>query len=93
MSDAQAQIFAAARRDRKIAGHLARDMLKHATTAPHFKPGLLAALRKAGTPTETAESLADAYAKHGVASDATALRDLAAVCRQWGLTWAEIDGN
>ena len=94
MSDAQAQIFAAARRDRKIAGHLARDMFKQATTAPQFKPGLGAEMRKAAAlPEDAAEVLADLFAAHGVASDAKALRDLADVCRLHRLTWADIDGN
>lgn len=94
MSDAQTQIFAAARANRKIAAHLARDMFKQATTAPQFKPGLGAAMRKASElPQDAAKVLADLFAAHGVASDAKALRDLADACGLHRLTWADVDGN
>jgi len=93
VSDARSQAFTAACLDRKIAVALAGDMLRHATSAPQFKPGLLAAMRAGGTPADAADVLACCFAEKGVQSDADALHALTAVCAQWGLTWAEVGGN
>lgn len=93
MSDAQERVFDAARRDRKAAALLAREMLRTVASEPQFKPGLLAAVRPVATPTETAAIFSKLYAENGVASDAKALRDLADVCGLHRLTWADIDGN
>ena len=85
-------VFAHARADRSYAATVARDMVRRATTAPQFKPGLGAAMRL-NDPSEAIDALAGIYGRKGVQSDATALYQLAVIVSDHALTWAEIDGN